>query len=186
MTDTIELTPTSYIVLGLLSMFGEATPYDLKQMASASVGHFWTLPHSQLYAEPARLARAGYLTEEQEQSGRRRKRYSLANRGREALDDWLGALTPEPYVLRDVALLKLFFGANVGELAEGQLETHRRKLAEYEALSGLSSESSPPGPWLALDLGLRHERVTVHFWSEQTRANKKKRQNRARRSPRSS
>ena len=33
MTDTIELTPTSYIVLGLLSMFGEATPYDLKQMA---------------------------------------------------------------------------------------------------------------------------------------------------------
>jgi DNA-binding PadR family transcriptional regulator len=186
MTDTIELTPTSYIVLGLLSMFGEATPYDLKQMASASVGHFWTLPHSQLYAEPARLARAGYLTEEQEQSGRRRKRYSLANRGREALDDWLGALTPEPYVLRDVALLKLFFGANVGELAEGQLETHRRKLAEYEALSGLSTESSPPGPWLALDLGLRHERVTVHFWSEQTRANKKKRQTRARRSPRSS
>jgi DNA-binding PadR family transcriptional regulator len=167
-------------------MFGEATPYDLKQMASASVGHFWTLPHSQLYAEPARLARAGYLTEEQEQSGRRRKRYSLANRGREALDDWLGALTPEPYVLRDVALLKLFFGANVGELAEGQLETHRRKLAEYEALSGLSTESSPPGPWLALDLGLRHERVTVHFWSEQTRANKKKRQTRARRSPRSS
>jgi DNA-binding PadR family transcriptional regulator len=186
MTDAIELTPTSYIVLGLLSMFGEATPYDLKQMASASVGHFWTLPHSQLYAEPARLARAGYLTEEQEQSGRRRKRYSLANRGREALDDWLGALTPEPYVLRDVALLKLFFGANVGELAEGQLETHRRKLAEYEALSGLSTESSPPGPWLALDLGLRHERVTVHFWSEQTRANKKKRQTRARRSPRSS
>jgi DNA-binding PadR family transcriptional regulator len=186
MTDTIELTPTSYIVLGLLSMFGEATPYDLKQIASASVGHFWTLPHSQLYAEPARLARAGYLTEEQEQSGRRRKRYSLANRGREALDDWLGALTPEPYVLRDVALLKLFFGANVGELAEGQLETHRRKLAEYEALSGLSTESSRPGPWLALDLGLRHERVTVHFWSEQTRANKKKRQTRARRSPRSS
>jgi DNA-binding PadR family transcriptional regulator len=186
MTDTIGLTPTSYIVLGLLSMFGEATPYDLKQMASASVGHFWTLPHSQLYAEPARLARAGYLTEEQEHSGRRRKRYSLANRGREALDDWLGALTPEPYVLRDVALLKLFFGANVGELAEGQLETHRRKLAEYEALSGLSTESSPPGPWLALDLGLRHERVTVHFWSEQTRANKKKRQTRARRSPRSS
>ena len=186
MTDTIELTPTSYIVLGLLSMFGEATPYDLKQMASASVGHFWTLPHSQLYAEPARLARAGYLTEEQEQSGRRRKRYSLANRGREALDDWLGALTPEPYVLRDVALLKLFFGANVGELAEGQLETHRRKLAEYEALSGLSRDSGRPGPWLALDLGLRHERVTVRFWSEQTRANKKKRQNRARRSPRSS
>ena len=183
MTDTIELTPTSYIVLGLLSMFGEATPYDLKQIASASVGQFWTLPHSQLYAEPARLARAGYLTEDQEQSGRRRKRYSLANRGREALDDWLGALTPEPYVLRDVALLKLFFGASVEELAEGQLETHRRQLAEFEALGKVVTGSGPRGPWLALELGLRHERVTVRFWSEQARANKKKRRTRARRSP---
>ena len=35
MTDGIELTPTSYIVLGLLSMFGDATPYDLKRMVSA-------------------------------------------------------------------------------------------------------------------------------------------------------
>lgn len=182
MTDEIELTPTSFIVLGLLSRYGEATPYDLKQMASASVGQFWTLPHSQLYAEPARLARAGYLTEDQEQGGRHRKRYSLADRGREALDDWLGALTPEPYVLRDVALLKLFFGANVGELAEGQLATHRRKLAEYQALGELDTGSGQRGPWLALDLGLRHERVTVRFWAEQTRTNKKARQTRARRS----
>jgi DNA-binding PadR family transcriptional regulator len=186
MTDEIELTPTSHIVLGLLSMFGEATPYDLKQMASASVGQFWTLPHSQLYAEPARLARAGYLTEDQEQGGRRRKRYNLADRGRKALDDWLGALTPEPYVLRDVALLKLFFGANVRELAEGQLETHRRKLAEYKALGELNPGAGQRGPWLALDLGLRHERVTVRFWSEHARASKEKPQSGARRSPRHS
>jgi PadR family transcriptional regulator AphA len=186
MTDEIELTATSYIVLGLLSRHGEASPYDLKQMASASVGHFWTLPHSQLYAEPARLAGAGYLTEEQEQSGRRRKRYSLSARGRQALDDWLGTLTPEPYVLRDVALLKLFFGADVGELAEGQLETHRRKLAEYKALAELDTGSGQRGPWLALDLGLRHERATVRFWSEHARASKKERQSRARRSPRRS
>jgi hypothetical protein len=135
---------------------------------------------------PARLARAGYLTEEQEQGGRRRKRYGLADRGRKALDDWLGALTPEPYVLRDVALLKLFFGANVEELAEGQLETHRRQLAEFEALSELDPGAGPRGPWLALDLGLKHERAAVRFWSEHARANKKKRQTRARRSPPSS
>ena len=34
MTDEIQLTPTSHIVLGLLSMSGQATPYDLKQMAA--------------------------------------------------------------------------------------------------------------------------------------------------------
>ena len=52
----IRLTPTSYIVLGFLSLLGEATPYDLKRMVSVSVGHFWSFPHSQLYAEPDRLA----------------------------------------------------------------------------------------------------------------------------------
>jgi PadR family transcriptional regulator AphA len=184
MTDEIGLTATSYIVLGLISRHGEASPYDLKQMASGSVGHFWTLPHSQLYAEPARLARAGYLTEEQEQSGRRRKRYSLAGRGRQALDAWLGTLTPEPYVLRDVALLKLFFGADVRELAEGQLETHRQKLAEYKALGELDPGTGPRGPWLALDLGLRHERSTVRFWEEHARTSKREPRSRTPRSPR--
>ncbi len=172
MTDEIELTTTSHIVLGLLSMSGEATPYDLKQMVSATVGHFWTLPHSQLYSEPARLARGGYLTEHQEPEGRRRKLYNLTPRGREALGEWLTVLTPEPYVLRDLALLKLFFGADVKALAEIQLETHRQKLAEYEAFLAHTTDRAPQGPLLALDLGTRHERETVDFWKQHAQAPK--------------
>jgi PadR family transcriptional regulator AphA len=175
MTDEIELTPTSYIVLGLLSLAGEATPYDLKQMASATVGHFWSLPHSQLYSEPTRLAGAGYVTEQQEPDGRRRKLYSLTDRGRAAFEDWLGVLTPELYALRDLALLKLFFGADVSSLAEVQLQTHRQRLAEYEALYDQFTDEAPAGPRLGLDLGIRHERETVSFWAEHTRSNKKKR-----------
>jgi PadR family transcriptional regulator, regulatory protein AphA len=169
MNEEIELTHTSHIVLGLLSMSGEATPYDLKQMVSATVGHFWSLPHSQLYAEPTRLARAGYVTENREQDGRRRKLYALTDRGREALQEWLEVLTPEPYVLRDLALLKLFFGADVRELAEAQVETHRQKLSEYESLGEQIAEQGPLGPRLALDLGTRHERETVRFWTEHAR-----------------
>lgn len=168
----IELTPTSYIVLGLLSMLGEASPYDLKRIVSLSVGQFWTLPHSQLYAEPTRLARAGYVTEHQESEGRRRKRYSLTDRGADALREWLGALTPEPYVLRDPALLKLFFGADAAALAENQLETHRQKLAEYDALRRQDPGTGPRGPWLALELGVLHERETVRFWTKQARTEK--------------
>jgi PadR family transcriptional regulator, regulatory protein AphA len=172
--DEIELTSTSHIVLGLLSMAGEATPYDLKQMVAASVGQFWTLPasqlHSQLYAEPARLARAGYLTEEREKQGRRRKLYRLTDLGRAALEAWLSVLTPEPYVLRDPALLKLFFGADAQKLAEAQLETYRQKLAAYEALAAADSGDGRRGPWLALELGTRHARETVRFWEERARA----------------
>ena len=39
----IRLTPTSYIVLGLINAAGRATPYDLKQMHAAGIGGFWTL-----------------------------------------------------------------------------------------------------------------------------------------------
>jgi len=170
MKNEIELTHTSHIVLGLLSMRGEATPYDLKQMVSASIGHFWSLPHSQLYAEPARLARAGYVTETREPDGRRRKLYALTDRGREALKEWLGVLTPEPYMLRDLALLKLFFGADSRELAKVQLETHQQKLSEYEALRETAIAYGLPGARLALELGTRHERETVNFWAEQARS----------------
>jgi DNA-binding PadR family transcriptional regulator len=167
--DEIELTPTSHIVLGLLWMSGEATPYDLKQMVAASVGQFWTLPHSQLYDEPARLARAGYLTEQQETTGRRRKLYRITDRGQAALENWLSVLTPEPYVLRDPALLKLFFGADARALANAQLQTHRQKLADYETLRQTDTGEGRRGPWLALELGIRHERETVRFWEEQAR-----------------
>jgi DNA-binding PadR family transcriptional regulator len=172
MSDEIDLTPTSHIVLGLLSMSGEATPYDLKQIVSASVGQFWTLPHSQLYDEPARLARAGYVTEKQETTGRRRKHYRITDRGKAALEAWLSVLTPEPYVLRDPALLKLFFGADPRALANAQLQTHRQKLAEYETLRDADTGDGHRGPWLALQLGIRHERETVRFWEEHARAQK--------------
>ncbi len=172
MTDEIDLTHTSYIVLGMLSIYvGEPTPYDLKRMVAASVGQFWTLPHSQLYSEPARLARGGYLTETREQHGRRRKHYSLTDQGRQALDEWLHVFTPEPYVLRDLALLKLFFGADGAALAEGQLATLRPKLAEHETLAAHDPGDGRRGPWEALKLGIRHHRETIQFWEEQARAN---------------
>src|SRR3954449_13070158 len=85
----IRLTPTSYIVLGLVSAAGTATPYDLKQMHASGLGGFWTLNHAQLYAEPDRLVEGGYLKVEREDGGRRRKLYELTASGRAALGDWL-------------------------------------------------------------------------------------------------
>ena len=160
--DDIRLTPTSYIVLGFLAAMGEATPYDLKQAVAQSVGNFWSVQHAQLYSEPDRLARAGYLVEKREQTGRRRKRYTLTDRGRGALRDWLGAPVHAVPELRDLGLLKLFFGADPMRLAAGQLEAHRAKLAEYEALA---EQEMPAGMRRALDSGLGHEREFVRFWS---------------------
>ena len=161
----LRLTPTSYMVLGLLDLSGEATPYELKGIAADGVGNFWSLQHAQLYTETSRLAEAGYLDEEREESGRRRKRYRLTDRGRGALRDWVGTPTDRFTELRDLALLKLFFGADPGPLAESQVEVHLAKLREYEALHSRLGGGEPAGPRVALDAGIAHEREWVRFWS---------------------
>jgi PadR family transcriptional regulator, regulatory protein AphA len=163
-----RLTPTSYIVLGLLELAGEpATPYRLKQMVAGSVGYFWTVQHAQLYTEPERLAEAGYLSEAREKTGRRRRLYSLTPKGRAALDDWRSEPTSELAELREPALLKLFFGADPKRLAEVQVDANRRRLAEYEAIRESMPESAPSGPRRALEMGIRFERAAIAFWEEQ-------------------
>ena len=162
----IRLTPTSYIVLGLLELAGESTPYALKQLVAASVGHFWTLQHAQLYTETERLAAAGHVTERRESGGRRRRLYALTERGREALVAWRDDPASERAELREPSLLKLFFGADPRRVAGVQLPAHRRKLAEYEAIrEGMPAEIAD-GPRQALDMGIRHEREMVRFWEE--------------------
>jgi PadR family transcriptional regulator, regulatory protein AphA len=165
MSSDIRLTPTSYIVLGLLDAAGEATPYDMKRIVAVGLGDFWTLQHAQLYSEPERLAAAGYLSERREKSGRRRKHYKVTAQGRRALRDWLSEPTGELAELRDPALLKLFFGANPKLLAKTQMPAHRGKLAEYEGLRDQLGADAPTGMRLSLDVGIRHEQEWVRFWS---------------------
>jgi len=164
--DAPRLTPTSYIVLGLLLAVGEATPYRLKQMVAGSVGYFWSLQHAQLYTEPERLARGGYVTETREEGGRRRKLYRITDKGKAALREWRAESTEALAELRDLGLLKLFFGADPKELAPVQIEAHRRRLSEYERIRDEMTEDVPRGPRLALEAGIRHSQTWISFWED--------------------
>jgi PadR family transcriptional regulator AphA len=160
----IQLTPTSYIVLGLLDRAGEATPYELNRLADRSVGNFWSLPRSQLYAEPARLARAGYLSEDQEQGGRRRKRYTLTERGSDALCRWTGEPTHDYPELRDPSLLKIFFGADPRTMAEAQLSALRPLLAMFAEMRAKDNGEGPNGPRQTLQFGIDHVETSIRAW----------------------
>jgi DNA-binding PadR family transcriptional regulator len=162
----IRLTPTSYIVLGLLELAGESTPYALKQLVARSVGYFWTLQHAQLYTEPERLAEAGYVTEKREETGRRRKLYALTDRGREALEEWRTESTTELAELREPALLKLFFGADPKALAATQIPANKARLAEYEAIRDSMPDDVPAGPRQSLEMGIRFVRARIAVWEE--------------------
>ena len=162
--SSTRLSTTSYAVLGLLELCQPATPYQLKQAAQVSIFHFWTITHTQLYTECARLAEAGLLGEEREEGGRRRRVYRLSAAGVDALDRWRETPDSDLYELRDPGLLKLFCGSDPVALAEGQLERHEQRLATYGELA--EAGEGTPGMRLALKAGMAHERVYVEFWSE--------------------
>jgi DNA-binding PadR family transcriptional regulator len=163
--SSARLSETSYIVLGMLEQFQPATPYDLKRFAQLSTVNFWSVPHTQLYTECARLAEAGLLSEEREQNGRRRRTYRITERGAQALAEWRSQPTDALEEVRDAGILKLFFGGDPGRLAVVQLEAHRRQLASYETLHEGSKEM-PRGMRLALEAGIGHEREFIRFWSQ--------------------
>jgi DNA-binding PadR family transcriptional regulator len=165
--NEVNLTPTSAIVLGFLELAGEATPYDLKQYAANSVGHFWTFQHAQLYTETERLAEAGLLNEEREEGGRRRKHYSLTPAGKRALADWRREPTTELAELRELGVLQLFFGADPHALGVSQAEAHERKLAEYLQIRAQIADDVPEGPRRALECGIEIERTLIRFWKRQ-------------------
>ena len=167
--ESPSLTPTSYVVLGLVGAFEPCTSYDMKRAVSVSIGYFWPFPHSQLYAEPVRLADLGLLSEEQETTGRKRRTYSLTDAGRDALRDWLAEPTDEPTEIRDLSILKLFFGAQADEgdvraLAEHAVGAHRRRLAEYDEIA--TNPDIESHQRTTLEMGLRFERAAIAFWEE--------------------
>jgi PadR family transcriptional regulator, regulatory protein AphA len=168
--STGRLSTTSYVVLGMIGLRGRSTPYDLKRAVGHSVGYFWSFPHAQLYSEPQRLERMGLLELETEESGRRRKIYSLTEAGRRALREWLSSPTNEHFEMRDVAELKLFFNelgdpANVGILAREQIKQHEQRIGVYhEMRERFGDDPNVARRMITLRLGLEMEHAALRFW----------------------
>ncbi len=171
--SSIRLSTTSYVVLGLIGLRGPSTPYDLKRAVEHSVGYFWPFPHAQLYAEPDRLCTAGLITMRQEDSGRRRKVYSLTDLGRSELAEWLHDPVCEPLQIRNIAELKLFFGelgepADLRALAVDQVRIHRERLDELRQIERRAQgRDDRTQRFVPLALGVRLEQAALDFWLEQ-------------------
>ena len=166
------LSPSSYVVLGLLAVYGSMTPYDLKKNIDGSVGYFWSFPRAQLYVEPERLKELGLLTEEREPDGRRRRTYSITEAGRATLREWLVADTYEHTEIHDRGLLKLYFAPamtheEVIALARQQEASHRQRLAEYEAIVAQIRDLPGTAPALAtLRMGILYETTSIEYWDD--------------------
>ena len=166
-----RLTTTSYVVLGLVAARQPVTSYEMKRFVARSIGYFWPFPHSQLYAEPVRLVGLGLLQEDVEQTGRKRRRYAITAAGERALARWLAEPTTEPTEIRDLGMLKLFFGAQARHedlvaLATEQHRAHQRRLEEYEQLHTAVFAAATPWELTTLEVGVRYEQMATAFWAE--------------------
>jgi DNA-binding PadR family transcriptional regulator len=81
-----QLTPTSFAILGLLSI-QPFTTYELAQQMDRTVSWFWPRAASMVYEEPKKLVTAGLATSRASFTGKRRSTvYEITAAGRTALN----------------------------------------------------------------------------------------------------
>ena len=168
---------SQFALLGLLS-FEPMSGYDLKQLISWSVSHFWREGYGQIYPTLQQLAKQRLVTKKtQRQKGKPdRNIYSLTPAGRERLKQWL-AEPAGPEVPRNELLLKLFFGQWApGAMSRKQIEGHRQlwkqELADYagirKRLFAESDEANPGLPFWEMTLSYgEHIAKAQLAWSEE-------------------
>jgi PadR family transcriptional regulator, regulatory protein AphA len=164
----MELTPTEYAVLGLLTR-GEQSGYDLQKYAQLSVGYFWTPAKSRIYATLPRLVDAGLVRRRDvPQEGRPNKQlYRLTPRGEQALRDWIASTPLAPEASRNALLVKVFFGDVAAP--EDVLRQIRQRRDEAEELKRVLEEKEADGrhgdlyPHLTRLYGLEYANAIIRW-----------------------
>ncbi len=128
-----------HILLGLLRE--PATGYDLKNVFSDTVRHFWSARLSQIYPTLKRLEQREMLRSRREPSpkGPDRKVYTVTEKGRAELLNWLRG-EPAVGTERFAYLAQLYFMDAIGDIHETRAfmtalrEHHSRWLAQLRAI----------------------------------------------------
>jgi PadR family transcriptional regulator, regulatory protein AphA len=104
----MELTTTSYAILGLLSL-RSWTSYELAEQMKRALGLFWPRAESGIYREPKKLEAHGLVRSTTEYVGERpRTRYTITAKGRRSLTAWVPTSGAGP-VIEFEQLVKVFF-----------------------------------------------------------------------------
>ena len=141
------MTPTSPAILGLLSIV-PMSGYDLAHAAEGSVGRFWPISKSQVYAELARLEPLGLVEGTEIAQDRRpdKRVFHLTERGEQVLDSWLESEDLAAPKFRLPFLLKVFLGHRTAPRHTAELlrEVRAGALAQAEELGSVLPDMEHP------------------------------------------
>jgi DNA-binding PadR family transcriptional regulator len=172
-----RISSSTQAILGLLTI-ESMSGYDLGQSVRASVGHIWSESYGQIYPNLKKLAAAGLVSSKTEkQKGKPDRRiYSITQKGREQLVEWLGT-PPQPEIPRNEMLLKLFFGAQVpASVLIGYIERmvleHRALLERFTRIEHeeiAAYKDRPEAPFWRMSARYGQLEMEAHLrWAEET------------------
>lgn len=101
-----------FAILGMLALGKKKSGYDLKKAIATSTANFWSESYGNIYPTLRKLLEEGAIREDSEKvpaSRRQKQLYSITEKGKRALRQWL----QQPVAVRsedNELLLKLFFG----------------------------------------------------------------------------
>lgn len=167
-----ELRSADYGFLGML-LLAPMSAYSIKKAMEASISHFYSAAHSQVYQQANRLVRDGFVKEKKEPGGRRKRILSLTPKGKIAALEWLRDPEADDQLYSEL-LVKTFFAgyASDPETVREMLERRRAEdvqmLADYEKfLPMLEAAEDNPYPAMTLSYGVMAYRAEIE-WIDET------------------
>ncbi|HVO38970.1 MAG TPA: PadR family transcriptional regulator [Spirochaetia bacterium] len=132
----------TFALLGLLAE-SPRYGYEIKRRFEGALGNVWSLSYGQLYPTLRRLTEQGWVTKRTEPGKKAVERniYSISEKGRRKLDDWLLKPPRSGYRLKDEFTLRFLFFSTLSpakvvdyllfqkEKTELQKESFQRTLA---------------------------------------------------------
>jgi PadR family transcriptional regulator AphA len=177
MASSVRNRSTTYAMLGMLTI-KPMSGYEMKQLMSQSIAHFWSESYGQLYPGLKQLEKEGLASSKTEKSrtGRPdRQVYAITARGREALQEWLRQ-PPKTQPPRSELLLKLFF-TNIAKGHESLEHVQRLQAsaaAEIETYAAIEAQlrkhhaQNPNLPYWLMTLSFgRHRSAAMRDWAEE-------------------
>ena len=166
-------TAVTPVILGLLSLGGPRSGYDIKTVVDRSTRFFWAASYGQIYPELKRLEAEGLIEGADASNGNRGRRvYELTPAGHEALVEWLLADRTDTVELRDESLLMLFFADAVPReqalmVLEGRKRGHEDFLKVLREIQSLPGGPDPTFVDLVLRWGIDFNEWGARWCQEQ-------------------